>query len=315
MMQPKVLQACGKQISFGLHELIRTNVNNITLLRDWITILTLLEVVGAGAQAPIVKPGPSLTMIQGDNSMEQEQIEEETGERMYRPPQGDTIASSVDLNREVTTGEDWLLVNKEEQPEKPVNQFDLAFGETLDKHDSRAFIKASGTLGFIVRDANHVSRENLFPCIHSVLVFAEASSNGGIRFRIEDSIPKEPSVEKKFQTQKGSKKLRRKFPSPKSSRGKHKDSALISALSEDEAEISESTSNIYDAISLQLLDLMYTLHTNSASLLGNISWDQFEDYQKSEVRTRWSSKESIDQLPSTFKGKNAMSCFECEKAY
>ncbi len=77
-------------------------------------------------------------------------------------------------------GETWLLINKDQSGGTPVNQYDLEFGEKLKKHDHRAFIKASGTIGFIVRDAAHVTRGNVLQCIHTALLFAEASANGGI---------------------------------------------------------------------------------------------------------------------------------------
>lgn len=204
MMKPNVLQSCCRQIAYGVHELIRTNANNINLSRDWVTILTLLEVAGAGALAPIVKPGPSLTMVHGETPvMEQEQIEEETGEKTFRPVRADSPFNDDNSPKGDSSSETWLLINKEEQSDAPVNQYDLAFGENLNKHDSRAFIKASGTIGFIVRDAAHVTRGNILQCIHTALLFAEASSNGGVDFRIEDAASKEQSGVKRQHPVKG----------------------------------------------------------------------------------------------------------------
>lgn len=91
MMHPKVLLSCSKQISYGLHELVRTNASDIHYSRDWITILTILQVVGAGANPPIVKPGPCLTMVSGDlyalqggvaagGPIAEERVDTETGE-------------------------------------------------------------------------------------------------------------------------------------------------------------------------------------------------------------------------------------------
>ena len=57
LMKQNVLQACGRQISFGLHELIRTNASSITSTRDWVTVFTLLECVGAAATPPTVTSG------------------------------------------------------------------------------------------------------------------------------------------------------------------------------------------------------------------------------------------------------------------
>ena len=204
MMKPNVLQSCCRQIAYGVHELIRTNANNINLSRDWVTILTLLEVAGAGAQAPIVKPGPSLTMVHGESPVvEQEQIEEETGEKTYRSVRAESPTLDDSSPKGEASGETWLLINKEDQSNTPVNQYDLAFGEKLNKHDSRAFMKASGTIGFIVRDAAHVSRGNILQCIHTALLFAEASANGGVHLRLEELPSKEHSNVKRHQPHKG----------------------------------------------------------------------------------------------------------------
>lgn len=97
--------------------------------------------------------------------------------------------------------------------------------------------------------------------------------------------------------------MKKKPTSPKSSRGKMRGGAAGSPVSEDDAEISENTSNIYDAISLQLLDLMYVLHTKALTILANIDWDEFEESQRQEVKMRWNSVESVDKLPSTFTGE------------
>ena len=98
--------------------------------------------------------------------------------------------------------------------------------------------------------------------------------------------------------------MKKKQTSPKSNRGKVRSGLPGSPVSEDDAEISENTSNIYDAISLQLLDLMYVLHTKASTILANVDWDEFEESQRQEVKMRWNSVESVDKLPSTFTGKS-----------
>ena len=52
MMKPKVIHSVSQQISFGLHDLLRTNAANIHSSQDWYTLFTLLEVVGAGVNPP-----------------------------------------------------------------------------------------------------------------------------------------------------------------------------------------------------------------------------------------------------------------------
>ena len=52
MMKPSVLHNISRQVSFGLHELLRTNAANIHTHEDWFTLFSLLEVIGAGANPP-----------------------------------------------------------------------------------------------------------------------------------------------------------------------------------------------------------------------------------------------------------------------
>ncbi len=52
MMKPTVIHSVSRQIAFGLHDLLRTNAANIHSAHDWLTLFTLLEVVGAGTDPP-----------------------------------------------------------------------------------------------------------------------------------------------------------------------------------------------------------------------------------------------------------------------
>jgi brefeldin A-resistance guanine nucleotide exchange factor 1 len=67
MMKPPVIHDfhISEQISYGLHDLLRTNAANIHSSHDWYTIFMLLEVVGAG-----VNPPPVLQVNNGVNVTE-----------------------------------------------------------------------------------------------------------------------------------------------------------------------------------------------------------------------------------------------------
>ena len=197
--------------------------------------------------------------------------------------------------------EQWLLINKNDDDGLPVNQYELKFKEKLNKHNCKVFIKASSSISFIVRDMAHVNDYNIFQCIYAVLLFGEASSNGGLKYRLEDSVINEIEKELRHTPNKAKQKGKR-GSSPKRDNKKSLQT-FDSPKKEDEAEFNENTGNIYDAISLQLLDLMYALHTKASGILGNMQWDDYQDKQRAELKARWSSKESIDQLPSTFKGE------------
>lgn len=81
-----------------------------------------------------------------------------------------------------------LQVNKEEtsnpQPPQrkksnPINQFSIDLNEELHYCDSKALLKSSETLSFLVRDAAHVTPHNFESCVHAIRTFVEASVNGG----------------------------------------------------------------------------------------------------------------------------------------
>lgn len=61
----QVLSRVSRQISFGLHELLKTGAANVHTTGDWRVLFTLLECVGAGAQPPQICGGdlaPSASM-------------------------------------------------------------------------------------------------------------------------------------------------------------------------------------------------------------------------------------------------------------
>lgn len=64
LLKPHTLLKVSRQVSFALHELLRTNAANIHSSQDWSTLFTLLECVGAGCKPPKV--------INSDNSSENE---------------------------------------------------------------------------------------------------------------------------------------------------------------------------------------------------------------------------------------------------
>lgn len=63
MMKPNVLSRVSRDVSYGLHELLKTNAANIHSSDDWYTLFSLLECIGAG-----VKPPPSLQATTGPDN-------------------------------------------------------------------------------------------------------------------------------------------------------------------------------------------------------------------------------------------------------
>ena len=71
-----VLHWLARQLTYGLHELLRTNAANIHAAEDWNTLFTLQEVVGAGANPP--------PFMQSDHDMDVAQVIHDAGNIIYQ---------------------------------------------------------------------------------------------------------------------------------------------------------------------------------------------------------------------------------------
>lgn len=265
MMPLAILQACGRHISYGLHELLRTNAASIKTAGNWTTIFTLLECVGAGVCPPTVTPGPSSSFV----SLNKDGVEEDLGELTASVTSSDSddnkmLTNSNDSLTNGANGDSWLLIGKDGAEVTSKNQYNLTINETLGKHDSRSFVKSCQSLAFILRDAKHVSAENFLRCVHAVRVFGEALVDGGLGKRLAEHPPKVVDHRRgssSKQAKKSSGKHKKPSPSLKTRKG---GKPLNSGVSEDEVEIYETINQTYDAMSLQLIELIYTLHTNAS---------------------------------------------------
>lgn len=288
MMKHSVLMACGRQICFGLHELLRTNASSITSTRDWITVFTLIECVGAAATPPTVtagSPAPAVAKESDSDSAIGESDVCSDGLSTCESEVGSFTAIEAESGSEMSmAGDTWLLINKDESDDLPANQYDLTVSVQLNKHDSKCFIKSCQSLTFLIRDCTHVRKENFLHCIHAVRVYAEASLNSAAGLRQNEQQFKDSNVD-----QKAGRSSKKSNKSKKSPTGMTKRKSTLSAgnsptNSEDEVEIFETINNAYDAMSLQLIELIYALHTHAASF-----------YDKNAIVTR----DAVDKVPST----------------
>ena len=274
MMPLNILQACGRHISYGLHELLRTNAASIRTAGDWTTIFTLLECVGAGVCPPTVTPGPASSFV----SLNKDGIEEDSIEYGIT---GSVTSSDSDTNysADVTAngcnGDSWLLIGKDGGEASSKNQYNLTIIETLGKHDSKSFVKSCQSLAFILRDAKHVSSDNFLRCVHAVRVFGEALVDGGLGKRLVEHPPKATEHEYRRGSwakpgKRSTGKTKKTSPNLKTRKGAK---TLNARVIEDEVEIYETINNTYDAMSLQLIELIYTLHTSASSFFPERSAD------------------------------------------
>lgn len=314
MMKPAVIHAICQQVAYGLHDLLRTNAANIHSTQDWYTLFTLLEVVGAGAKPPTFlqictgNEAIESTMdsgAQSDSEIQTVNIPSESGERGYTSDSElyDTQSKHhrichTELEvKPVPDNGSWLMVDKEvvssgssvsppPSQRSPRNQYSIDLNEEIYYCDSKALLRSSETLAFLVRDAVHVTPHNFESCIHAIRAFVEASINGGQ----QKNHPKAPiNREKKYHH----KSNRTKKESLRAKRSQSSQSQLNQSQLSDEENENESLAAGLHSLSIQLLDLMHTLHTRAASIFsywaeeGNTSGENSDGTIDAGTSTLW----------------------------
>ncbi|GFS40758.1 golgi-specific brefeldin A-resistance guanine nucleotide exchange factor 1 [Nephila pilipes] len=304
-LKPSALYLVSKQTAYALHELLRTNAANIHSNQDWSLIFSLLERVGAGAKPPrdfsSLSPtsSPSKMVPTGAQSDSELSVgrhvpdSEPVIERGYTSDSGvyDSQPGSprvhnhqlnLLLNDNVGIQGGWTLVNKNGEIESiqpmPVNQYNIVLHRELLSHDSYAFLKCCESLAFLVRDAAHITTENFESCVHCIRTFVEASTNRGSSH--------DKKIKSKLHKDKKGKNT------PKKKEEKIKTTRLHSMRSgegyeADDEDKSDEFAPAYQQVSLQLLDLMHTLHTRAASIC-NPSESEYVSETKS-ITNLWSS--------------------------
>ncbi|KAK3573798.1 hypothetical protein QTP86_032933 [Hemibagrus guttatus] len=305
MMKPHVLSRVSREVAYGLHELLKTNAANIHCTEDWYTLFTLLECIGAGVKPPaalqVTSSSPdSDTGAQSDSEVSSYHQSEVTLDRGYTSDsEVYTEHSKPRMLRSATEVEvGWLVVGKDdlESSKAPhaadsksqtplINQYSLTLGQDIGMHDTKSLIKCVESLSFIVRDAAHVTPENFELCVKAIRVFVEASLNGGYR-----------THEKKKSHRYDSKASRsRKKPREKEGMSRRaKPTSQRPSRSHSDDEEDEGVPASYHTVSLQLLDLMHTLHTRAASIYS--SWAEEQRHLEAsgkkieaDSQTLWSS--------------------------
>ncbi|XP_061083550.1 Golgi-specific brefeldin A-resistance guanine nucleotide exchange factor 1 isoform X3 [Conger conger] len=307
MMKPQVLSRVSREVAYGLHELLKTNAANIHCSDHWFTLFSLLECIGAGVKPPAALQFPASpdndTGAQSDSELSSYHASEVSLDRGYTSDsEVYTEHGKSRIPRSITdmdvASSGWLVVGKDDLEtsklaapgSKPltsplVNQYSLTLGQDMGLHDTKSLIKCVESLSFIVRDAAHVTPENFELCVKTIRVFVEASLNGGYRTHEKKKSHKNDSK---------SSRLRKKPREKEGAARRTRASNQRPSRSHSDDEEDEGVPASYHTVSLQLLDLMHTLHTRAASIYS--SWAEEQRHLEAAGRkieadsqTLWSS--------------------------
>lgn len=198
--------------------------------------------------------GPG-TKSDGAVSSEEESVLTDRGytsdtELVPSSTKGDTLKSGNSVPYLSPSGENWIIVHKDTDlsisyPTTPINS--LTYPCRLLNHSSFALVKCWDSLAFIVRNVAHITPYNFESCVKCIRTFVEASLNGG----------KHSAAARTPLTADSKSNVRRK--------ALKKD---IGTKNMDHSSDSEDDDlqQRYEFISIQLLDLMHTLHTRTAQI-------------------------------------------------
>ncbi|XP_052469561.1 Golgi-specific brefeldin A-resistance guanine nucleotide exchange factor 1 isoform X4 [Carassius gibelio] len=310
MMKPYVLIRVSREVAYGLHELLKTNAANIHCTDDWYTLFTLLECIGAGVKPPaalqVTDINPDIDA--GAQSDSELSLYHESEVRLDRGYTSDsevyTEHSRSRMPRSATDVDvGWLVVGKEDldgskaagtPASKPlshplVNQYSLTLGQDMGLHDTKSLIKCVDSLSFIVRDAAHVTPENFELCVKAIRVFVEASLNGGYRAHEKRKSHKYDSKSSRLR-----KKPREKEGTSRRTKASSQRPTRSHSDDEEDEGVPASYHTVSFQVSLDLLDLMHTLHTRAAGIYSSWAEEQrhLEDAGRkiqADSQTLWSS--------------------------
>lgn len=147
-------------------------------------------------------------------------------------------------------------------------------------HDSLAFLKSCESLAFLIRDVAHITPHNFVSCVLTLRTFVEASFMGRNENDLQKTESKQSPARSHSRHISNRNKSMRRIRSVQNiaERAGSRDRASSRAGSDNDAGDDEDLENAdvddlsseYHHVSLQLLDLMHTLHTRAAQI--HYSW-------------------------------------------
>jgi len=257
-MKPGSIFHVSKQISYGIHELLRNNAANIHSADDWAVIFSLLEVVGAGASPDVPNQGLATDEDSGQGG------ESEGG---YK--EAAVSGGWIDLGKDERSTTEAKFVDGGER------KYSIVHTRQIVMHDSISFLKSCESLSFLVRDVVHITPDNFHACVAAIRTFVEASYKGEMTAphghgRSDGGTTSSSRGRSAFVTPRSSVKRTPKNRQPPATAQplRRIQSEPRSTMDYDADEEDEEDELVveYTHVTMQLLDLMYTLHSRAAGV-------------------------------------------------
>ncbi|CAH2983926.1 unnamed protein product [Chilo suppressalis] len=235
-------------ISCGLYEVVKTSAQNIHSAEEWSILLSLLCAAGAGAWP---RRPPSAGVAQSEQYQTASSRSEGSDDESDRRPK--SVSSESELSQSPQQG--WILV-KNEPASSPPPDSESSWWESMDvtlrRHRADALSRCCEALALVVRDVAHVTPYNCRAAVRCVRLFARAAA----------------------------------LQAKKSQDGKKQRSSSSRRQNPDSSDEEVDTLDQYHMVSIQLLDLMHTLHSRTAQIF---KWwhDEADQGQGAEEYDLW----------------------------
>jgi len=264
------IRRLSRQVTYGLHDLLRTNAANIHTTEDWANIFTILQVYGVGSNIPILSQQQQLTK-QMSVDIIKSSIITSVNTRYYSNENLSECSSEMGDRGYTSDSEVYQHANSEDPSLlRQLNIKDLANQYKIDldddglgQHDKKAFVKCCEVLNFLTRDMAYVTTHNFESCVHCLRSFVEACVIGE-RSKVDNKDA--PRQQSQIKT--------------RTARRTNQQTFEVTVKS-DESDVEDQFVSSYETLSIQLLDLLDTLHNKAASVF--VQWAEEQRQKNSTI--------------------------------
>ncbi len=146
------------------------------------------------------------------------------------------------------------------------NQYKIDLDDDgLGQHDKKAFVKCCEVLNFLTRDMAYITLQNFESCVQCLRSFVEACVVG----------------ERNKETKKETPRLQQQQQAKTKSARRHNQQQQEVVAKSDESDVEDQFVASYETLSIQLLDLLDTLHNKAASVF--VQWAEEQREKNSAV--------------------------------
>eukprot|EP00080_Pristionchus_pacificus_P016438 PDM76458.1 gbf-1 [Pristionchus pacificus] len=292
----------SRQISYGLHELLRRNAANVHRKEQWSVIFALLQATGAALTSDEVEEArEAREQAEGGGATERNAFSDtERGssvrtmgtDRGYTSddPSARHFGSTTSLASSSTStaprdsaislpkaaSQEWIHLSHKDAAGATAEALralggsaaayarheSLVLRTALGRHEPAAYLKVAETLEFLLRDAAHITPENVDSAVECLLTMVEAGLNGGEKAAGPLSGRAQQSLRSNVHAEGGGEGQRR----AKTARGKKELSTEVEREVEKAKEEEKELSFRYDQVSYQLMTACQTIFKRTPAM-------------------------------------------------